>query len=444
MLRAGLAERADGRWSARQIGCSTPRQNGKTQLIVARALAGLLLFDEQTIVVSAHRQDTARETFFRLVQLIEENPSLESRVDFIARSEMREFIRMKTGQEVRFKARSSGSGRGFSCDCLLLDEAQILGAPAWSAILPTMSARPNPQVWLFGTPPTELDDGEVFERIRANGLEGKESKIAYLEWSADEKDPIDDPETWAKANPAYGVRIDHEAIAAELASMSPDQFKLERLGIWRVNSHTAVFSAAEWDALGDEGPALSVKPQVLAVDMSHSRQISIAACWHTPDGGLFGEEVWAGSDTAEAIEWLKARAGYRMPIFIDIASPASSLVPALKAGRAKVTMTHAADMAKACGLVYDMVKAGTLRHGDGPGSEALASAVLGARKRPIRDAGGWGWDRRDETVNIAPLVAFSLAVLGATSVRRAPKANAERGSRRHVTRTSTRRVVAQR
>src|SRR5690554_8004915 len=147
-----MGERADGRWAARQVGVSTPRQNGKTMLIVARVLAGLLLFDEQIIIVSAHRQDTAREVFFRLVQIIEDNPSLESRVDFIARSEMREFIRMKTGQEVRFKARSSGSGRGFSCDCLLLDEAQILNAAAWSAILPTMSARPNPQVWLLGTP----------------------------------------------------------------------------------------------------------------------------------------------------------------------------------------------------------------------------------------------------------------------------------------------------
>src|SRR3546814_5038809 len=117
-------------------------------LIVARILAGLLLFEEQTIVVSAHRQDTSREVFFRLVQLIEDNPNLEDRVDFIARSEMREFIRMKSGQEVRFKARSAGSGRGFSCDCLRLDEAQILGAAEWSAIRPTMSARPNPQVWL--------------------------------------------------------------------------------------------------------------------------------------------------------------------------------------------------------------------------------------------------------------------------------------------------------
>ena len=174
VLRAAMGERSNGDWAARHIGVCAPRQQGKTMLIVARILAGLLLFGEEIIVVSAHRQDTAREVFFRLVQLIEDNPALEDRVDFIARSEMREYVRMKSGQEVRFKARSGTSGRGFSCDCLLLDEAQILGAAAWSAILPTMSARPNPQVWLLGTPPQAGDDGEVFSRFRETGLTGRE------------------------------------------------------------------------------------------------------------------------------------------------------------------------------------------------------------------------------------------------------------------------------
>jgi hypothetical protein len=45
--------------------------------------------------------------------------------------------------------------------------------------------------------------------------------------------------------------------------------------------------------------------------------------------------------------------------------------------------------------------------------------VAGAKKRPIRDAGGWGWDRRDPTVSIHPLVAASLALLGAAENKRA-------------------------
>src|SRR5690606_17370011 len=304
VLRAAMGERADGRWAARQVGVSTPRQNGKTMLIVARALAGLLLFDEQIIIVSAHRQDTAREVFFRLVQIIEDNPALENRVDFIARSEMREFIRMKTGQEVRFKARSSGSGRGFSCDCLLLDEAQILTAAAWSALLPTMSARPNPQVWLLGTPPTPHDDGEVFTRLRHAGVEGKDSRLAWIEWSAEPTDDFDDPETWAKANPAYGVRIDYEAIAAERAVMTDDQFARERLGIWDDISSAGIIPRLSWEQQADTA-SIAVDRLALGVEVGPDLAwASVALAGQRADGDWHIELDEDQHTRGRGVEWL--------------------------------------------------------------------------------------------------------------------------------------------
>lgn len=415
VLRAALGERSDGRWAARQVGCSTPRQNGKTMLIVARVLSGLLLFDEQLIIVSAHRQDTARETFFRLVQIIDDNPALAERVDFIARSEMREFIRLKSGQEVRFKARSAGSGRGFSSDCLLLDEAQILGAAAWSAILPTMSARPNPQVWLLGTPPTENDDGEVFERLRGLGVEGKESRVAYLEWSADRDDPLDDPVTWAKANPAFGLRIDYEAVAAERAAMSDEQFAKERLGVWdEVARHKPMVSVSQWRDMADLGPADNVRPDALGVDMSHGRDISVGACWIEGENAHI-EQVWAGTDPSQVLDWLVGRAGRIVPLVVDAASPAASFVPELRARKCRVVVTNAADMAQACGLLENRIFTSTLTHSSQP---ALTDAIMGARKRPMRDAGGWALDRRDPDSAIYPVVAATLALFGATSFKR--------------------------
>ena len=65
-------------------------------------------------------------------------------------------------------------------DKLLIDEAQI-----FDAALPTMAARPNPQMWLLGTPPTPLDDGTVFSRFRADVLEGKDRRLCWAEWSAE-------------------------------------------------------------------------------------------------------------------------------------------------------------------------------------------------------------------------------------------------------------------
>ncbi len=416
VLQAGMGERTDGTWAARQLALCTPRQNGKSQLIVARALAGVLLFSEQSIIISAHQQDTAREVFGRMIDLVETYPSLSRRVDSVIRAINRESIKFTSGQTVRFKARSSGAGRGFSCDCLLLDEAQILSTAAWSAILPTMSARPNPQAWLLGTPPNERDDGEVFQRMRKIGLEGKESRVAYLEWSANPDDPIDDPETWAKANPAYGTRIGHEAIATELASMSEEQFRLERLGVWADASLvTPVVKPARWAELSDTGPESTVKPTALAADMSHGRDISIGAAWRLGDETTHLEEVWSGVDPQLAVSWLVSSAGRRIPIVVDAASPASSLVPELRARKCNVRVTNAQDMARACGLFEDSVRSDKLSHS---GQDSLTNALMGARKRPIRDAGGWGWDRRDPSSVIAPLVACSLALLGAAETRK--------------------------
>lgn len=416
VLQAGLGERSDGTWAARQVAVSAPRQNGKSELIVARALAGILLFNEETIIVSAHQQDTAREVFNRIADLVDRFPSLERRVDSVARTINREYVRFKSGQTIRFKARSTGSGRGFSCDCLLLDEAQILGAAAWSAILPTMSARPNPQAWLLGTPPTENDDGEVFGRLRTLGIEGRESRIAYLEWAANPDDLIDDPATWAKANPAYGTRIEHEAIATELASMSPEQFWLERLGVWREDANTVVVSAARWREMVDPGPATGVAPDAFGVDMSHARDVSVGACWLTEDGAAHVEEVWAGADTVAAIDWIAARAGRRIKVVADPYST-GSLIPDLVARGVNVRRVQptGAEMAQGCGTFESRVSSDTLTHS---GQQRLADAIAGAKRRPIRETGGWGWDRRNQNCQIHPIVAVTLALFGASSNKR--------------------------
>src|SRR5699024_2550952 len=83
ILEAAMGERADRTWAAKRVGISVPRQNGKSQLMVARILAGALLFGEKKIVVSSHQADTAREAFAKLIEIIEDdrNESLRARLD---------------------------------------------------------------------------------------------------------------------------------------------------------------------------------------------------------------------------------------------------------------------------------------------------------------------------------------------------------------------------
>src|SRR3546814_7705415 len=74
----------------------------------------------------------------------------------------------------------------------------------------------------------------------------------------------------------------------------------------------------------------------------------------------------------------------------------------------------ASDMAKACGLVVSDLESGRLTHAD---QESVNDAREGARKRAIGTAGGWGYDRADPTVKIQPLVAVTLARLGASMTK---------------------------
>jgi hypothetical protein len=419
VLESAMGERTDGRWASKFIGLSAPRQNGKSQLIVARALAGVLLFGEKTIIISAHETDTARQVWQRLIDTIEDNPTLEARVTARMNAVNRESLTFGEGldkQTIKLKARGQSGSRGFSADCLLLDEAQILGRQAWGSIVPTMSARPNPQLWLFGTPPTVNDDPFAFTRVREQSKAHK-ARHCWLEWSADEGDDPDDPETWAKANPSFGVRLSEEACADDRAAMDDQQFAMERLGMWAPSANALrVIQAEDWDALAvtaDDVPGDDVS--AFGLDMSHNRVVSI--------GVSVGDHVEVAaldqvSDTLGAVEWLIERAAKKTPVVVDGQSPAASMVPALRAAGVQVVVTSAPDMAKACGAFYDAVLEERLTHFN---QHPLNSALAGARKRPIGTAGGWGWDRKDYTINLAPLVSVTLARFGAsTTVTKKP------------------------
>lgn len=422
VLEAAMGERADGRWASKFIGLSAPRQNGKSQLIVARALAGVLLFDEKTIIISAHETDTARQVWQRLIDTIEDNPTLEARVTARMNAVNRESLTFGEGldkQTIKLKARGQSGSRGFSADCLLLDEAQILGRQAWGSIVPTMSARPNPQLWLFGTPPTINDDPFAFSRVRDQSI-ARKARHCWLEWSASESDDPDDPETWAKANPSFGVRLSEEACADDRAAMDDQQFAMERLGMWAPSANSQrVIQAEDWDKCAI--PAELVPrdaPAAFGLDMSHDRVVSVGVC--------VGEHVEVAaldkvSDTLGAVEWLVERAGKATPVVVDGQSPAASMVPALRAAGVHVVITSAPDMAKACGSFYDAVLESRLTHFD---QQPLNAALLGARKRPIGTAGGWGWDRKDYSINLAPLVSVTLARFGASTATPAKKPSA--------------------
>jgi hypothetical protein len=302
----------------------------------------------------------------------------------------------------------------------MFDEAQILTESAMEDMVAAQNVAVNPLTILTGTPPRPKDPGEVFAQARQEALDGETDESLYIELSADRGCDIGDRDQWRKANPSFPSRTPERAMLRLKKNLSEDSFRREALGIWdEVSVHRSVIKASVWRGLSDAGPDEDSYPDALAVDMSHGREISINACWVEGDSAHV-EEVWAGPDADAAVEWIAGSVRRRTPVAIDAASPAASLIPALRARRVNVNQTTAGDMAKACGLVVDKVAAEKVTHAN---QAAVNDALEGARKRPIRDAGGWGWDRRDETVNIAPIVSWTLALFMGTATKKQGKSS---------------------
>jgi phage terminase large subunit-like protein len=427
VLEGAMGERADGTWSAKQIGCSVPRQNGKGAIIEARELAGLLLFGEQMMIHSAHEIRTSQVGFQRIKAYFDNYDDLRRKVASIGSAVAREYIRLRSGQELKFVTRSKSAIRGFSADCLLLDEGQILNDQAWEAILYTVSARPNHQIWLLGTPPLDLTDGVVFDRFRNRGLEGKDHRSAWFEWSAPPGCDLDDPESWATANPALGGRVSYDNVIAERAVASDEGFSRERLGMWSDVTSQRVISAQSWGLLADPNLKDAGREVSVALDVSPDRSTAtIASASWTADGIPYvdvvesrrGEPDWGVQRFVDICERHDVRA-----VIVDGASAAFSLVDPLRQRGLTVTVTSARQMAAAFGGFYDAVMDGQLRHLDQP---LLNLALAAARKRKIGDS-GFGWSRKDSESDITAVTAATLALWGLTSSEIAEKPRARTG-----------------
>lgn len=287
MLRHSLGELPGGRWASFEVGLCVPRQNGKSALAEARMLAGLFVLDEELIVYSAHLFDTAMETMRRLEVWLE-----ESGEKFKAnRSNGKEGFELATGQRVKFKARTKGGGRGLSGDCVILDEAMILEAASIGALMPTLSARPNPQLWYLGSAVDQEvhDKGYVFASVRKRALEGTSPRLCYGEFSCpDGADPTK-AESRAQANPGMGYRIAPEYVEDEYQALihTPKIFLVERLGIgdWPtlVDTLTPPIPAELWEHRTDPAPELVTRhPQVLGVDRDPQTKVwSVGAAART-------------------------------------------------------------------------------------------------------------------------------------------------------------------
>lgn len=416
VLEAWLAVDSRDMLVAARCGITVPRQNGKTAMLEARALYGTVAWGER-VLWTAHEVKTARAAFRRILGFFE-LPEFARFVKNVRTANGQEALYLKNGGSIEFIARSKSSGRGFTADVLLMDEAQELSDDVLAALLPTISAAPkgNPQQILAGTPPAPNMTGDVFKRTRDAAVEGSDPALAWHEWSAEDDADPDDEAVWRQANPALGSRLQLSTVAAERAAMDEVTFRRERLGSWATAAQAGVLDMDVWNNLVDQasepGPGL-----VLAVDVSPDRSMaSIGVASERRDGVVHLEII----DNRAGTGWLvprlrKIRERHGAAVVVmDALSAAASLEPDMRRAGLRVIKTSLSDLADACGLFFDAVQGGAVRH---LGSPVLDAALRSARRRKLRSGEAWAWSRATSEADITPLVSVTLALWGVKSAK---------------------------
>lgn len=434
VLEGGMGERPDGKWSALEVACWVPRQNGKGAIIEARVLAGLFLLGEKKILWSAHEYKTAQEGFLRIRELIQNAPEFNALVKRFWEGSGEQGIELTTGQRLKFIARSRGSGRGFSGDLIILDEAQELTLLQMKALFSTMSAKSiagNPQIWYFGTPPE--DPAAWVYGMRKDGEKGKDG-LAYFDWGLGDIDtnvPIKerlqqyaDRDMWYQANPGLGIRISEEFCEKELSRLK-EGFAPERLGLWLPyagdqSNAWQVISEAAWTGAKDPTSQVDGRP-AFGVYVPPDR--SYAAIGIAGAAAAGGRHVEVSGD-GEVLDY-RPGTGWVVPRLLELEkhSPSAVVVDdkALAAAAEKAGLevhpATAADMVSGCQMIFDGIAGPDLEGRDVKhiGQKILTDAVAGAVPRDV--GGSWAWARRDLTVDVTPLAAVSLALFGHSTPR---------------------------
>ncbi|QPE05303.1 hypothetical protein IT882_04340 [Microbacterium schleiferi] len=429
VLRGSLGEREDGRWTAFRTCLVVPRQNGKNAILEARELAGLFLFGEKVIVHTAHEYKTANEAMTSMMARLRSTPELLEYVEGIEDAELDDDARrvpgmrtgnkpgvtLKNGNRLLYAARSKGSGRGFTGDLVVLDEAYALTLDEMAALLPTMAARSmqgNPQVWF--TSSAGMPESTQLAALRKLAMDESADRLAYYEWSVPDDTASDDVDAWYDANPGLGIRISEEYVRDEFDTLakntgSDEQFRRERLGIWAPLGRDAVFNPDVWAAAGVDDDIVGAR--VPTFDVTNDRSWATAAWTGCNGAGQVQVELVKHDRSPHwVVPWFGElfERNPRMPRRVYCAPGGQAAVMADTFERAGIELVVLSrqDYATSCAEFYDGVTSTppVIVHraaGQLPLDVAVGGAAWSSGDARV-------WDVRKSTSIISPLVAASI------------------------------------
>lgn len=426
ILRRWMAQAEDGTWANPDCGLSVARQNGKTELLIARIIGGMIFLGE-CLVYTAHQGNTVDEIKRRVQRFFydaeaEIRDLLTSEFDKDPRSY--DYVELRNGGRCIFRTRTRSAGLGFTSDTLLIDEAQEENDAQEEALRPTISAgrQHNPQVVMVGTPPTSGSSGTVFIRARRNILAGKADNFCWQEWSVENITATDDVEAWYQTNPSLGYFLSLKAIKAESTTMSQDSFNKMRLGWYAGLDAQRLIADDEWNALAVKEVKLSENPElVYSVKFAPDRSAVTLAV-----GVVMGEKIHVevierkrmSDGIAWLVRWLLDRWRKANKIIIDGAAGQGLLVEELVRSEKRIAKRLLTPNVKEAGSAYasfyQAIQDKMLTHYNQP---ILNSAIRTCKRRDIGKDGMFGYAPLNPNIQMDPVDAVAFAYYGANRFR---------------------------
>ena len=426
---------ATGYFWHRDVGLSVPRQQGKTQGLLAVKVHRARAYKRQRIIYAAQNRSMARERwedeFWVTIQA-----SRLARAFAIRKANGHEaIIARATGSKIGITSNTERAGHGPPLDLGMMDELFAAEDDRLEqAFSPAMLTRPMAQLWWASAGGTEksvpLNKKREAGRAMIEALwaalaadpSAPRPRIAYFEWFAPEDMARDDPATWYATLPALGYTVTEDVIRAELDKLDPAEFDRAYLNRTRKAAppEDPNVPKKEWAALAAAGARPPADRMALAIDVSQDRKTSsIGLAIHGPDGRVHLELLDQRAGTDWVVPAVVLLVGLWNPLVVAIGgagSPAASLIDDLiaagitvpkdrdKPHRGHLVVVRHGDMAEACGQLADALREGTVGHLD---QAQLTAAVNGARTRRVGDA--WVLDRTKSLSDVAPFIAVTEA-----------------------------------
>lgn len=417
-----------GVFAHREVGLSVPRQQGKTQQILAVMTHRIMAWERQNVTYSAQNRTMAKKRWEdEFLATLDASP-LHGKYRPRKTTGNEAIIWGRTRSLLGITSNTEKAGHGPPLDLGVIDEAFAHEDDRLEqAFSPAMVTKQMAQLWWASAGGTEKSVWLNKKRVAGRALiermwaTGEFPSVAYFEWFAPDDMPRDDPATWRATLPALGHTVTEAVIRSELDKLDPGEF--DRAYLNRTRKATPPddpnVPKAKWPGLVDKASQAG-EDLAIAIDVSQARDsTSIGVVSIRPDGKAHLEIVDRRPGTNWAVPAVVTLKKLHRPVAVAVVSagaPAGSLIDDLIAAgidvpedkdapqRGDLAVLRTNDFVEACGQLADCMNEGTAVHLD---QAPLTAAVNGARTRRVGDA--WVLDRTGSLVDAAPFVCVTIA-----------------------------------